>query len=240
MEVKEKFTFDEVKHAYFLDGKPMHGTTTVLGVIAKPALISWAANMVASTIKDRAEKIEDEYLVPEELLEEARTAHTKKKEKAGEAGTEVHAEIERIIKNAIEKCGGYICPDDVKTETPQVRQFISWAMGSGVRFLASELRLYSESLWVAGTADFVCEIGEKLYIGDIKTSSAIYPEHFIQASAYAHMAQEMGLHEGFHGVTIVNIPKKGGLNVQENYDLEGNFECFKACLTIYKQLKSIK
>jgi phospholipid-translocating ATPase len=81
---------------------------------------------------------------------------------------------------------------------------------------------------------------QKLYVGDVKTSSAIYPEFFIQASAYAKGLEEMGLYKDFHGVVIVNVPKKGGLEVKENYDIDGNFNCFKACLTIIKQLDSIK
>ena len=42
--MSDEFVFDEKEHAYFLNGKPMLGCTSVLGVIAKPALIQWAAN----------------------------------------------------------------------------------------------------------------------------------------------------------------------------------------------------
>ena len=44
----DDFVFDEKEHAYFLNGKPMMGCTTVLSVIAKPALIQWAATTRAS------------------------------------------------------------------------------------------------------------------------------------------------------------------------------------------------
>src|SRR5271170_7952713 len=33
---KEGFVFDEKKHLYFYDGKPMTGCTTILGILAKP------------------------------------------------------------------------------------------------------------------------------------------------------------------------------------------------------------
>ena len=39
-------TFDAKKHVHTLDGKNLTGVTTVLSVIAKPALIQWAADMV--------------------------------------------------------------------------------------------------------------------------------------------------------------------------------------------------
>ena len=48
MPPKKEFTFDEKRHRYYLDGKAMTGCTTVLGVIAKPALIQWAADKAAA------------------------------------------------------------------------------------------------------------------------------------------------------------------------------------------------
>ena len=44
----------------------------------------------------------------------------------------------------------------------------------------------------------------------------------------------------FHGVLILNCNKKGGFEHKFNYDIEGNFECFKAAVTIYRQLNAIK
>ena len=102
-----KYEFDEVKHRHTLDGKSLTGCTTILGVIAKPALIPWAANMVANCIKEKADfyhKPDSDinyYYVSEELLEEARTAHSKRKDKAGEWGTKLHAEVERYILNTM-------------------------------------------------------------------------------------------------------------------------------------------
>lgn len=239
------FHFDEAAHTYTLNGRPLHGVTTILKVINKPALVQWSANVACDYITNNLPLCwgdDGKTWNPEkfgEVVSEARTAHNKKKEDAGTQGTDVHGMLETLIKNAIEKNGGFV----VQVETGlnnQVDTFIKWASENNVRFLDSEKRLYSETHWYAGTADFVCEIDGKLYVGDIKTSSSIYPEYFIQASAYAHALEEMNLYKGFHGVVIVNVPKKGGLNVRENYDLRGNFDCFKACLVIHNQLNAIK
>ena len=240
----ERFLFNEKEHIYTLDGHALHGTTTVLAVIAKPALIPWAAKTVVDHIKENADQLSlnegtlEYYKVTPKLLEEAKVAHTKKKEKAGKLGTDVHKEIEEWINACIKNHGGN--PVVMGVTSPQTTEFIQWAIVRDVKFLASEKRLYSETLWTAGTADFVCEIDGKLYIGDVKTSSGIYPEYYIQASAYAKMAEEMKLYKNFGGVIIVNVKKTGGIEVKENFDIEGNFECFKACLTIYRQLKAIK
>ena len=91
---------------YTLDGQRMTGVTTVLSVIAKPALIGWAANMAVDYVKDyikvhpdvRGQDQLDKLLV---VVEEARTAHTKAKEKAGDVGTLAHKKIEVWIKEQI-------------------------------------------------------------------------------------------------------------------------------------------
>lgn len=244
----EGFTFDPVAHAYTLDGKPMIGVTSVLSVINKPMLIQWSANMACDEIEDYvkydlSERIPAETVCQNLLthvIKSARTAHRKKKEAAGQAGTDVHAIIEEIIKKSIGDSSWDMSFASSGNEVidSQVRHFLTWAKDKNVKFLASELRMYSKKLFCAGTADFICEIDGKLYVGDVKTSSGIYPEHFIQASAYAHMAREMGLYQDFHGVIIVNVPKTGGLNVKENYDLKGNFNSFKAALTLHKHLNN--
>ena len=54
------FYFDEEKHRYYLDGKQMTGVTTILGVLAKPALIQWAANMAIDSVRGQVAKIATE------------------------------------------------------------------------------------------------------------------------------------------------------------------------------------
>lgn len=233
-----EFTFDKAKHVYTLDGRPLTGVTTILGVIGKPFLINWAANMVAQYIKDHCDVDEEGiYDVSAEQLEKAKTAHTRKKEEAGAAGTAVHEIIEGIIKNAIDNNNGYLA--ETSHENKQVNNFLEWANGTNVRFLDSEKRLYSAKHWYAGTADIICEIDGQKYIGDIKTSSGIYPEHFIQCAAYAEAAKEMGLYDNFHGVIILNCKKNGGFESAQNFDMKGNFDCFLAALTIYRHLNKI-
>jgi hypothetical protein len=237
------FLFDPVEHVYTLNGKRMYGITNVLKVINKPSLIQWGANTAVDVVEKALADMPnfDARLIAwPVVLAEARVAHRKKKEEAGALGTDVHAEIEAYINYCME-LGGQAQPlkEGLETEvSAQTKLFVGWAIEKNAKFLASEIRLYSETMWVAGTADFVAEIGGKLFIGDIKTSSAIYPENYIQASAYAHMAVEMGLFKQFDGVIIVNVPKRGGLNVKENYALEGNFEAFRACLTLFKFLEA--
>ena len=118
-------------HAYFADAegtKAYHGVTSILKVIAKPALIGWAVNMMDEHIRANVA-----YAIPSEdggywaikpsVIEEARTAHRRKKEDAGLKGTGVHDEIELLVKGVIGAWGGIIDPD-TKSSNPQVQRFI--------------------------------------------------------------------------------------------------------------------
>jgi len=226
------FEFRESDHKYFYDGKPMTGVTTVLGVIAKPALISWAARMAVDYLKNHALWNTGE-LIPDEVLEEAKNAHNQKRDKAAEQGTDVHALIENYVKNCIADFEGRAI--DIETNSNiQLRHFIDWSRKHKIKFLESEKRVYNKDLFLAGTADLVCEIDGKKYIGDIKTTSGIYDlTPFAQCAAYAKM-----LDYELDGTIIINLKKDGKFNEEKDvyyrYDLETDWKFFEAALTIYR------
>jgi hypothetical protein len=106
-------------------------------------------------------------------------------------------------------------------------------------------------MWIGGIADIICEIDGKRYVGDIKTSSGIYPEAYIQCSAYAECLREMSettpeqklmntVKQFFDGVVVINLKKDGKFDVGFNYDIEGNLRCFEAALCIYRHMESLK
>lgn len=230
---QDRITFQESGHRYELDNKPITGVTTILGMKAKPQLIGWAANQVAEYIKEQCEIHDEIYYVPIDDLERARVAHTKKKEGAADFGTHVHLACEIY---ALEQMGKEHEPMPILTEDEQVAftNFTSWVTENNVKFLESEIIVYSESSWFCGTCDFVAEIDGKIWIGDIKTSSAIYPEMFWQTSAYQMCMQELGLYPEVEGHVIVNVKKNGKVDVERSYGYERNIEAFKACLTLYR------
>ena len=243
------FRFDEKEHAYFLDDKPLHGVTSILSVIAKPMLIQWSANMAVDYIQNAlaevqnvADKTWEEVMKPldlDKVFKEARIAHRLKKEKAGELGTGVHKLIETLCNEAIQANGGLLKPD-TKSDNAQVQKFIDWALEKNVRFIESEKMVYSRESWYAGTFDLILEIDGKKYIADIKTSSGIYPEAYLQMAAYQNALAEMGEHEDIQGAAVINLDKKGGFQVGMNYDYEGNRLAFLGALTLHKQLRAIK
>lgn len=251
----KKFTFNEKTHRYFLDKKPLTGVTTILGTIAKPALIQWSANEAVKYIKENLKDLKQ----LNEILEQARYAHRKKKEKAGDIGTECHKWIENWIKG-------------IKQNEPQgdlkemVDHFLNWVKENKIKFEVSEGRVYSEKYWYAGTMDMICEIDDKRYIGDIKTTGGIYGrEPFAQCAAYRLAFEEMMGMQDFNGCVVVRIAKPSDkekieeYNKQEkiknnpqwrkefipfeikfSYDYETDKKIFLAALDLYRGLQTFK
>lgn len=240
-----EFTFDEKKHKYYLDGKPMTGVTTVLGVINKPALVQWAANQAIDYVLENLSPtpgLPKCWNVQDAILKEARTAHTRKRDSAADAGTDVHAECERYIKRCIAKSNG--ASVSLVIDNPQVQAFATWAVDNDLVFLASEKRVYSVTHFTAGTLDFACEIDGVKYVGDIKTTSGIYDRTpFAQTAAYQMMWAEIEgkkPEEIADRRIIVNLKKdkpfdpENDVYVSTHYD--DDIELFMAALTMYRNV----
>lgn len=236
------FEFVDNGHAYYLDGVKMTGVTTVLAVIAKPQLIQWATNMAAEYVQ---KKIIDcsPGLILESLpawLVEAKTAHRKTKESAGDWGSIVHKAIEvwiatkEIPELVTVKKEGFKVEEAHKVA---INHFIKWATDNNVKFLASEEKVFSRELFVGGTIDFIGEIDGEVWIGDIKTSSAIYPEHFFQVAAYQKLMEDMaetdeGMMVNVKGHVVLNCRKDGSFEEKRSISNEDARAAFLAALTI--------
>jgi hypothetical protein len=227
------YTFDDKKHIHKLDDKPLCGVTTVLGVIAKPQLIPWAAKMTADYCSANVESgrayTEDELTA---IFSEAKAAHRKKKEAAGDWGSELHKAIECFI-------GGLSIPElKQPNQDLAYSQFVAWATDNKVEFLESEKHLYSEEHWIGGIVDMVFKMNGKTYIGDVKTGSGIYPEMWAQMGAYDLCLKEMGMYQDIAGYIIINLKKDGTIGIGHSENTQFNQNFFKAALELYK-LKQI-
>jgi hypothetical protein len=234
------FRFDPIKHRYFLGEKQLTGVTTVLGVLAKNALIQWAANEAVKYIKENvvtADLFEGSpesgiyYPVSEGDLEKARTAHARKRDKSADIGTTSHKWIESYIKA---KIASTELPGANKELSVITDNFLKWVEEKKPKFLASEKVVYSKKHFYAGTLDFIAEIDGKVYLGDIKTGSGVYFEMFLQCAGYQLALEETEPEWKIEGHIIVNPTKDGKLNVETHYDYEATKEGFLAALKLYK------
>lgn len=230
--------FNPQGHHYLLDGKKITGVTTILNVIAKPALINWAANMAVDYIENKVLFNSDtniseiRYMDWIDWIKEARKAHCQKRDKAGDIGTFVHKQIEKWINNK---------PTEKMTLQAQkmFRNFTNWATENKVKFLASERQVYSEKYFFAGTYDFLCKIDGKIWLGDIKTSSGIYPEMFFQCAGYQICEEEMGERK-IDGHIIVNLKKDGTFKEKRSISNKDNKTAFLSALALYRVINKVK
>lgn len=286
------FTYEDGKHAYKLNDIDLPGTTTPLELMnelswdssgkmtSKSFIIQqWALGRMEEEILEKAKEIvghQDDMTEEERcdcpiikfnelkpIVAEAKKAPNKKFKSAGVSGTEIHALVEAIIKNAIAN-GGTV--EHLTTDVKQVQNFIDWANKNKVKFLYSEEPIYSKEWMNCGTVDFICEIDGKILVGDIKTNgdkrryawdssknkydyskpvSDIHTNALFQTGAYAKMATEEGarkLVEKVDGVVIVNIKKSGDfdekLDVRYDYNISSLIEAYNHVIKLYQIYRS--
>jgi len=177
--------FDPKKHVYTIDGKKVSGVTTVLGIIAKPALIWWAARKageyVELTLKPGVSL--DEIQI-KQLAKDATWAHKNNKDAAADMGTWVHDWIDKYVNGLNPSLP--ISPQLIGA----VNSFKQWYDESDIEPIMTEQKLCSPTYQLAGTADFIGMYNGKLTIMDWKTGSGIYAEMLLQLGAYVIMYEE--------------------------------------------------
>lgn len=211
-------SFDAKTHKYLIDGKPATGITTVIGVLAKPALIAWSARMCAEFMEKAITSGEydlTDKAVLGDLLDMAKSAHTKKRDDAAQFGTDSHAEIELYINDCL-TTHKILAHKTTGEEGVGLYNFVEWALANVREFLFSERQMFNKDMFLAGTADFGCIMkdGKKL-IGDWKTSSGVYGiDYFLQCAGYKILAEAEG-DAPYDGCVIVRQGKKS----KEDFDV---------------------
>lgn len=240
-----KYKFDEAKHVHTFEGKPLMGVTTILKVIGKgDALVQWSANETTKYIRSKVAyaipgKDGGYWAVKPSDVEDAGKAWKSNRDKAGNFGSNVHSAIEQWIKNKTNSLE--VLTNLNEMETKAVNNFFGWVKENNITFLECEKHVYSKKMWVGGILDLVFEKDGKIYVGDIKTSSGIYPEYFFQMAAYDLCINEMhDKYKDIDGYTIINLKKTGQIEVETNYGRDQNKEAFKAALTLHKILQTTK
>jgi len=163
---------------YWVGGEPFVSVTTVLGCIAKPALRWWFGKEVyLAMVKD-----------PTLSQKEALSAPWSSSSKAKSRGSTVHSIVEvykksgKILDSIPEQFKGY------------AEAFYSWIEDNHVEVLEHERTVVSKKYGFAGTLDLLVKLngGGRLVV-DVKTGKAIYPEAFLQLSAYKQALSEEGI-----------------------------------------------
>jgi hypothetical protein len=230
-----ELTFNEEKHLYVTGGYQVDGVTSVLQIINKPALMYWAVNMalehIGSNLKP-GQALDEVQL--KKLLADAKIAHRAKSTDAADIGTMIHEWIEKWITGK-------------KPETPinvQMKQatdsFLKWVDDNNVKFVDSERMVYSKKWGYAGTLDFTATIGKEFVIGDIKTSTGIWDEYWLQVAAYEQAFREEFADKDVARAVIVRVGKDASLEIKDSVDYKKNVMAFNAALVLHRRIREMK
>jgi hypothetical protein len=215
---------------YLIDGIDMPSVTTVLSVIAKPALINWAAKQGAKAVlKDPVM-----YDTPQAA---AGAIYTIDGQKATDRGRDAHAVAEAYAHAILKGEQDQFVSDNAYF--PSIRAFFEQIRPEP---LAIEVVLFSSVHQYAGTADLIAKVGDKLALIDYKTSKFVYEEYQLQLAAYANCDTGI-LHDGTRfaanrpDIQSVVIFRDNGTYVWQPVD--GDFEAFLAAKKLYEWKQSL-
>ncbi len=195
------------------DGTRVPGATTIVGVLDKPALVAWANRLGLDGIEV------DKY-----------------RDALADVGTCVHHMILCDIKGEQPDLSMF-APQVVDLAENSYISYLNWRKAHKVEPILCEQPLVSAVHRFGGTPDFIGTVDGMLEIGDFKSGSGIYAEHFHQvAGGYLLLAEEHGYK--VEQVRLIRIPRDETEGFEEHTRPIGdcllNREMFLLCRRIYE------
>jgi hypothetical protein len=253
----------DAKHRYSIDVKGTGpkiapGVTGISGIVDKSdKLIGWAKKKVIDYIRERLifqdgrvgipshtgvlSKLDEVVLAA--LFKEAFWADKRSMDNAATIGTQTHEWVERHIKLILDGHGKKL-PMPVNQQVANgVRAFLAWEAAHKVEYVFSERQVASVEHWYAGTLDILAVVDGKLMVVDIKTTTGVYQEMFLQTAGYV-IALEEEFREPIEGRVIVHLSRDTGAVTPHDVEAEGpgmeaDKKGFIACREVFRRIKGL-
>ena len=200
------------------DGTRVPGTTTVLGILSKPALIHWAWDLGMRQID-----------------------YKKYRDVLADIGTLAHLLVlNRHLGGGEVDLSPYSSEQIDKAENGLLKYY-EWEKKHTVEPVIIEEPMVSELHRYGGTIDCLARVDGVLTLLDIKTGKGIYAEFGHQLAAYLSLLLEHGHDPKQAMILRLGRSEDEGFEVKEYgmKELEAHWELFKACLKIYGLRKQI-
>lgn len=265
-------TFTAGNHRYHIkDSKPriyIPSVTTICGILDKPFLIQWAANVAAQAtveiVLSHEGKVDDAII--EGFINTGRSAHRTIKDEGANVGTAVHTHVRQVLDPNWEPAEEDLVDGGIEAEM-SIMAFDEWyakhvVEGGKEILLVEQIIVHPDGAYV-GTVDVVVKspdpsspTGFFIEIIDWKTSnqsdsnpSALYPEYLFQIAAYRRLLMltkefdSLLGHHPFGGAQQVSLGKNGQLVVTpipgEDLDVYADaFEELANILGTYRQAQA--
>jgi hypothetical protein len=244
---------------YHIDGRQLPSVTTILSCLSKPALVNWAGKLTRERMCDEAA---DFYALGAQLSRdgfrselwkrvEKRVFQNEAAREAADLGTLAHARCEWVIQKRL---GRPVGPDPVTSDTtltPADREralwaslsFEDWMAKNDVQPMQTEIVVHHPDHHYAGTADLVARVNGVISLVDLKTSSGLWPEMYLQVAAY-RAAYNSEAQSNFQAVTahLVRLPKKitdPEFEAVEVANLDSHLEGFLSLFSVWKWMQEV-
>ena len=199
-----------------LDGIQVPGVTTVLGILNKPALVTWANRLGLKGIDS-----------------------TKYKDEMAGIGTLAHLFIMNHLRGEETDTGDF-SQNDIKLAENCFLSYLEWEKSHPIKPVLIETPLVSDKYGYGGTPDCVCYLDDELILLDYKTGKAIYPEMTYQLAAYSRLVREKGYDVKKARILRVGRDENEGFEERLTTNLDREFSIFCHCLSIYNIQKELK
>jgi hypothetical protein len=196
------------------DGTVVPGVTTVLNILAKPALIQWAWDLGRQGLDWREVR-----------------------DSAGDVGTLAHYFIMCTLKGEQPDTSEY-SQADIQKANNCLAKFKNWLKEHPISPIMIETPLVSEEYKYGGTLDLFAEFNGEFILVDFKTGKALYDEYFYQLAAYCQLLQEQGWPVANARILRIGRDEDEGFEEGVRRGLDNEWEIFTHCLKIYQLQKS--
>jgi len=169
------------------NGEWLKSVTKATGILDKPALIPWACKVMAEKLVEIATQ-KGKLVITD--IEASKSAWREKRDKSAEKGTIIHDLVSQYInfKLGVNKKAPAM-PKDEQVENAYLA-FRDWEAEHNVKFIATEVLVYSKKYNFVGTLDCIAEVNGEYCLIDFKSGNGIYWDYILQVSGYGIAHEE--------------------------------------------------
>ena len=191
-------TFAEKSHRYKVSdrgSKPEHcpSVTTILNVLAKPALIEWGIKCACNYVEDNLKLLIQQNSFSEQdvfrIIGQARTAHDRVREEAAEIGTNTHDWLRDYWRALVRKADNPPMPEEERTQKC-IGGALDFFKEHDMKPVRVEEAQYSRKLKICGRPDWIGYVDGEFSTLDYKSTKQLYPEVVLQETFYSDMHNE--------------------------------------------------
>jgi len=194
-------------------GIKVPGVTTIIGMLAKPQLITWANRLGLQGIDS-----------------------TKYVDNLADVGILAHHLILCHHRNEVPDMSDF-SENQIELALNCLKSYASWEDSHTIKPVLVEAPLVSDDLKYGGTPDLVCEMDGVMTLLDFKTGKALYPEVMYQLAAYRNLLKEHGYPVEQCIALRIGREESEGFEMKTGGGMDTAFVIFQHCLGLYYTIR---